>query len=183
MLRGGHPWRLNPRQDGLSGVLRDFQANRLRGLALDDRHAVPNGAADNQIGEFQPNKIASTQLAVDGQVEERQVPQPRPPLQSPFRPDCVEKVGVPVQLSPPETSNLERPTAATPQHPCLGWGAPGSLGFVGLAADLAVYHGGGPVSDHDQYRQMSAFSPTQTPKVSGLLHSEGWLVFENSQGS
>ena len=28
-----------------------------------------------------------------------------------------------VQLSPPETLNLEWPTAVTPQNPCLGWGA------------------------------------------------------------
>ena len=56
-----------------SGVLGDLELYRAAGLALDNRHAFADVAADHQVGDLEANEIAATQLAVDREVEERQV--------------------------------------------------------------------------------------------------------------
>ncbi len=54
-------------------VPRHFELNGPIGLALYDRDALANAITDDKIGDPQSDEVTSTKLAVDGEVEERQV--------------------------------------------------------------------------------------------------------------
>ena len=63
----------NPGLDGFTRVFRDFELNGALRFALNDRHPLANGRADHQIAHADPNQIAAAQLAVDREVEEREI--------------------------------------------------------------------------------------------------------------
>ena len=69
-LRGVHP-------DGhrIPCVLRQFELNGLTGFTLDDGDALFHLLAADQVPNGEPNKVTSSQFAVDGDVEKRQVTQ------------------------------------------------------------------------------------------------------------
>ena len=54
-------------------VLRQFELNGLTGFALHDCYPFANTFAADQVPHLEANQIAPTQLAVDGDVEQRQI--------------------------------------------------------------------------------------------------------------
>ena len=62
-----------PGLDRGSGLLGDFELNRLARLLLDKGSAVSNPAAGTYIVSLQPHEIASLEFAIDGEVKHRQV--------------------------------------------------------------------------------------------------------------
>jgi hypothetical protein len=64
---------VHPLFEGSPGAFRDFEADRFLGLALQDRRPFLDLAGRHDIDDLHPDQIATAQLAVDGQVKERQV--------------------------------------------------------------------------------------------------------------
>jgi hypothetical protein len=56
-----------------SRLFRDLELNWPAGLVLDDARPVPHLTADGDIVDLKADEIASAQLAVDGEVEHRQI--------------------------------------------------------------------------------------------------------------
>jgi hypothetical protein len=46
------------------------------GLPLEDDRAVANAITRRHVGDLQANQVTAAKLAVQGKVEERQIPQP-----------------------------------------------------------------------------------------------------------
>ncbi len=64
---------IEPGGNRFTRVLRHFELNGPIGLALYDRDALANAITDDKIGDPQSDEVTSTKLAVDGEVEERQI--------------------------------------------------------------------------------------------------------------
>ncbi len=64
---------LQPCFDGIAGWLRNLELNGPTGHFLDNNGSGSNSFAVPDIGEFDRNQIAATQLAVDGEIKECQV--------------------------------------------------------------------------------------------------------------
>ncbi len=56
-----------------AGLLRDLKLNRTASLVLDDCRPVPHMTAHGDVTDQQADEIAATKLAVDGEVEYRQM--------------------------------------------------------------------------------------------------------------
>ena len=65
----------NPVPDGFPRVFTDLELHRSFSLALDDRGTTANAINDHEIGHHQADEIAAAQFAVDGKVEQRQIPE------------------------------------------------------------------------------------------------------------
>lgn len=76
MLRPGHKRGHEPSRDGFSRPLGDFEADRPPGFTVDDRSAVldPSGRID--VSDLQLHQVASAQIAVDGEIDARQLAGP-----------------------------------------------------------------------------------------------------------
>jgi hypothetical protein len=62
-----------PLADGAPGLLGDLELHRSARLLLDHSRSVANSASADHIIDRQPDEIATPELAVDGQVEHREV--------------------------------------------------------------------------------------------------------------
>ena len=71
-----HQRNLKPSRDGFPRPLGDFEAHRPPGFALDDRGAALDLSGRIDVGDLQLHQVASAQLAVDGEIEERQLASP-----------------------------------------------------------------------------------------------------------
>jgi len=86
--RATHPWPQNARTgytsgfgwnrlqiiiDGFAGLLGEFEAHRSPGLVLTDGCPVHGIATRRDIAQPEADQIASAQLAVDSEVEQRQI--------------------------------------------------------------------------------------------------------------
>jgi hypothetical protein len=56
-----------------SGLFRDLELNRTAGLVLDDRCSVSHVSAGSNLIDPKADEIAAAKLAVDGEVEHRQI--------------------------------------------------------------------------------------------------------------
>src|SRR6266853_3822706 len=60
--------------DGLPGLLGDFEPDRNASLFLPDRGTINGVAMGGDVVDLERDDIAAAQLAVDGEIENRQVP-------------------------------------------------------------------------------------------------------------
>jgi hypothetical protein len=82
---------LDPRLQGIPGGRRDLELDRALGLVLQDDGARGNLVPMTNISDLQSDEIAPTQLAVDAQVEERELAHPVLHLETDTeRPDVLE---------------------------------------------------------------------------------------------
>ena len=70
-----HLWGFDPGQYRLTCVFRQFKLNRSLRLTLDNGNTLPNTIIFHEISHTQFDEITTAQLAVDGDVEQSQVPQ------------------------------------------------------------------------------------------------------------
>ena len=63
-----------PLADGAPGLLGDLELHRSARLFLDHSRSVANSASAGNVIDRQPDEIATPELAVDGQVEHREIP-------------------------------------------------------------------------------------------------------------
>lgn len=64
---------MHPVRDGIARVLCQLEWNRPACLLLDDRRSRPDGHPGDHVTQPQLHQIASTQLAIDCEVEQREV--------------------------------------------------------------------------------------------------------------
>lgn len=84
----------HPGRDRSTGVLRDFELNGALRLALDDGDAFADLIADNEVGDPETDEVTAAQLAVDGQVEQREIAQIARKFEaSADRPDLLRQQG------------------------------------------------------------------------------------------
>jgi hypothetical protein len=62
-----------PISDSASGLLGDFELNRSARLLLDYRRSIADRPARAHVVDFEPNQVAAPELAVNGQIEHREV--------------------------------------------------------------------------------------------------------------
>jgi hypothetical protein len=62
-----------PLADSNTGLFGDFELNRSAGLLLDYRRSIANPPARAHVVDLEPNEVAAPQLAVNGQIEHREV--------------------------------------------------------------------------------------------------------------
>jgi hypothetical protein len=62
-----------PISDSASGLLGDFETNRSAHLLLDYRCSIANPPARAYVVDFKTNEVAAPQLAVDGEIEHREI--------------------------------------------------------------------------------------------------------------
>ena len=74
VLRPDHRRVVQPCRDGLAGPLGDLETNRVPGLGLDDRGALLDLTCCEDIRDLQAYEVTAAQLAVDCEVEQREVP-------------------------------------------------------------------------------------------------------------
>jgi hypothetical protein len=74
--------RPNPSDDGLTCLLREFKLHRTLGFLLHDYRARSDDTSVTHVPHTQLHQIARSQLAVDGEVEERQLSRAAADLQS-----------------------------------------------------------------------------------------------------
>jgi hypothetical protein len=67
---------LDPRLQGIPGGLRDLELNWALGLVLHDDGARRHLVTMTNVSNLQGNEVAATQLAVDAQVEQRELAYP-----------------------------------------------------------------------------------------------------------
>ena len=72
-LEAGHLRVGYPALEGQPGGLRDLEPDRLTGLALDHRGPLLDAPGGEDIPDPEADKIATSKLAVDGHVEQREV--------------------------------------------------------------------------------------------------------------
>jgi len=65
--------RRHPRADTLTGAFGQFKLNRLPGFLLNNAGPMRNVRAVANVELAQPNKVTTTQLAIDGEIEQGQV--------------------------------------------------------------------------------------------------------------
>jgi hypothetical protein len=82
MLIGPQARRRDPRRHGLSGLVGEFELDGPLRLALHHYGPRRDMAAGRNVLNSQPNEVTPAQLAVDGQVEQGEVPEPVPQLQA-----------------------------------------------------------------------------------------------------
>src|SRR5271169_6211240 len=63
-----------PLADAAPGLLGDLELHRSARLFLDHNRSVANSASADNVIDRQPDEIATPELAVDGQVEHREIP-------------------------------------------------------------------------------------------------------------
>jgi hypothetical protein len=73
MFRSDHHGIFEPSRDSLSRSLDDLEADRFTRLALDDRSAVLDLSGSIDVSDLQFYQVAAPQLAVDGEIEKRQL--------------------------------------------------------------------------------------------------------------
>jgi len=56
-----------------AGLLHDLELNRPAGLVLDNRRPVSHAASRRDVVDPKVNEIAAAQLAIDGEIEQRQI--------------------------------------------------------------------------------------------------------------
>jgi hypothetical protein len=99
--------KLDPRLNGLPGGRRDFELHWALRLVLDDDGARRHLVAMAHVSDFEADQVASAQLAVDAEVEQRQFAHPAFHLQSDAQgPDVLELEG---RLLPDELALVPRP--------------------------------------------------------------------------
>jgi hypothetical protein len=74
--------RRDPRGDRVPRLLDDLELHRSLGLFLHDDRAGSNVTALNHVVDVKPDQITPAQLAVDGEVEQREFPGPTTQLKS-----------------------------------------------------------------------------------------------------
>ena len=62
-----------PLADSNAGLFGDFELNRSAGLFLDYRCSIANPPACAHVVDLEPNEVAAPQLAVNGQIEHREI--------------------------------------------------------------------------------------------------------------
>jgi hypothetical protein len=80
--------------------------DRLLRFLLDGGRAVPGGTIHHQLADLQPDQIAAAELAVDGQIEHRQVTDPLLALE--METDGPDLLGLEGRLGPNKTSLVPR---------------------------------------------------------------------------
>jgi hypothetical protein len=65
--------RWEPVSDRCSGLFGDFELDRSTSFPLDHGGTVSHLAADANVVDLQPHKVAGPQLAVDGEIEQGEV--------------------------------------------------------------------------------------------------------------
>lgn len=68
-----HRWRRDPFEHRDARIFSDFELTWPVGLALYDRHARADGAADDEVRHFETNEVAAAELTVDRQIEQREI--------------------------------------------------------------------------------------------------------------
>ena len=82
---------LDPRLQGIPGGRRDFELDRALGLVLQDDSSRLDLIPMAYVADLQSDEIAATQLAVDAQVEQRELAHPVLHLEADAeRPDFLE---------------------------------------------------------------------------------------------
>jgi hypothetical protein len=71
----------NPGADRLSGLLRQLEPDWLTGLALNHRRSGEDTTGAGDIPDAEVHEITSAQLAVDGEIEQGEIPNPLGDLQ------------------------------------------------------------------------------------------------------
>ena len=62
-----------PLGDRALGLLGNLKLNRSSGLLLDHRRSIANSPANGYVVDPQPHGVAAPELAVDGQIEHREI--------------------------------------------------------------------------------------------------------------
>jgi hypothetical protein len=62
-----------PMSDGAPGLLGDLELNRPAGLLLDHHRSIPDPPARAYVVDFHSNEVATPKLAVDSQIEHREI--------------------------------------------------------------------------------------------------------------
>ncbi len=62
-----------PLADSASGLLRHLELDRPASLLLDHGRSIPDPPTGTLVVDFQPNEFATSELAVDGQIEHREI--------------------------------------------------------------------------------------------------------------
>ena len=65
--------RVQPLLQRGAGLLHDLEQNRPAGLVLDNRRPVSHAASRGDVVDPKANEIAAAQLAIDGEIEQRQI--------------------------------------------------------------------------------------------------------------
>jgi hypothetical protein len=65
--------RIQPVLQRTPGLFRDLELNRTAGLVLDDRCSISHATAGGDVVDPKAEEIAAAQLAVDGEIEHRQI--------------------------------------------------------------------------------------------------------------
>jgi hypothetical protein len=65
-----------PGEQAVAGLLRQFELDRLLRFLLDGGRALADGGVHHELACPQPHQIAAPELAVDRQIEHRQVAEP-----------------------------------------------------------------------------------------------------------
>ena len=63
-----------PCTDSRSGLLRDFELHRSPGLPLNNHRTIADAAGGRYVSDRDRDQVATSKLAVDGEIEERQIP-------------------------------------------------------------------------------------------------------------
>lgn len=69
-----------PAEQAVSRLLGQLELHRLSGLLLNDGRAMPSVGVDDELAYAQLHEITAPELAVDGNVGQRQVSKPAFPL-------------------------------------------------------------------------------------------------------
>ena len=64
----------NPCTDGDSGLLRDFELHRSSGLPLNNHRPIADATRKGYVSNSNGDQVATSELAVNGEVKERQIP-------------------------------------------------------------------------------------------------------------
>ncbi len=81
-----------PSPDRFARVFRHLELHRPVCLALYDRHAVAHPVSADKIGDLQSDEVTAAQLAIDRQIEHRQIPEVASQFDpGPNRPDLLWK--------------------------------------------------------------------------------------------
>ena len=62
-----------PLADSDTGLFGDFELNRSASLLLDYRRSIVDPPAGAHVVDFKPNEVAAPELAVNGQIEHREI--------------------------------------------------------------------------------------------------------------
>ena len=67
-------WLVIHAPESRSGRFRDFELHRSPGLPLNNHRTIADAAGGRYVSDRDRDQVATSKLAVDGEIEERQIP-------------------------------------------------------------------------------------------------------------